>query len=167
VIPLLLVDGDFDAGNGSVHHLHAALQAFFRGLLDRPSAPAGSQRILRVAVSYGYELSLDADSDAAADEGDANADEDDAFAPMAMVPITLFPSVPLTINGDNGTSIDAFARDLADVVVAWNAQAKPSHANASLFFDVTVFPYHASAPPNASDAGKPLLIARSVRYALR
>ena len=145
-IARLVVDDDFDISGGSLQQLQPALQAFLRGLLDRPDAPAGSQRALRVAVSYGEELPADP---AASGAG----------AMVAKLPIALIPSLPLTINGDNGASIDAFAKDLAEFVVAWEAQAKPSDANASLFFDVSVL-------PNGSSANTPLLVVRSVRYAL-
>jgi hypothetical protein len=148
LVPRLRIDQNVDIGNGSMNELEAALQAFFRDLLGRPDAPAGSQRALRIAVSYGYELS-------AVDRAAAAAD-----GPVTTVPITLVPSVLLTISGDDDRSLDAFAHDLAGVTVAWHAQANPSPANAAVFFDVSVF------AENADPRDEPLLVARSVRYNL-
>jgi hypothetical protein len=147
LIPRLRIDQDVDIGSGSMNELEAALRAFRRGLLGRADAPSGSQRALRVAVSYGYDLSA-VDRAAAA-----------AGGPVTTVPITLVPSALLRISGD-GASIDAFAHDLAAVIAAWNMQASPSRASAALFFDISVF------AEDADPTDEPLLVARSVRYAL-
>jgi hypothetical protein len=161
LVPLLLVDEDFDIGSGPVLALEAALQTFFQTLLDRPVAPPDSTRTLRVAASYGYELSYAAPSRPQLFvRGAKSAINASDTALVPRLPIALIPAVELTINGDNNTSINAFATNLASFIVDWDKQVQPSLANASLFFEVSLF------SANAGSNDKPLLIVRSVRYGL-
>jgi hypothetical protein len=161
LVPLLVVDEDFDIGSGPVLQLEGALQTFFETLLDRAAAPAGSNRTLRIAASYGYELTYAISArPPGVVRGAKSAINASDTGLVPTLPIALMPSVELTINGDNNASINAFAKNLADFIVGWNAQIQPSLASASLFFDVSLF----SASAGSND--KPLLIVRSVRYAL-
>jgi hypothetical protein len=135
LIPMLRIDTNFDIGSGTVHQLEPPLKTFLSDLLKRESAAPGSQRALHVAVSYGED-------------------------PLPAIPIALIPSVLLTINGDGGASIHAFAHALAETVAAWDAQVQAPHTNAAVLFDVSVLPVNAGA------GDEPLLVARSVRYVL-
>jgi hypothetical protein len=162
LIPLLLDDTDFDIGGGALSGLEAALQSFLTALLQRATAPAGSERPLRVAASYGYELAYAmAGATATAVRGRKSAllEADTGLVPT--LPIALVPSIELTINGDDNATIDAFANNLAAFVTQWDSVVTPVHAGGALFFDVSLF------SANAGSNDKPLLIARSVRYTLQ
>jgi LysM repeat protein len=160
LIPLLVVGEDFPIGSGSTEQLESALTTFFEGLLDRPTTP-GTKRTLRVAGSYGYQITQGVSAGAAsAVRGLKSAIAANKVELVPRLPIVLVPTVELEINGDNNASIAAFAKNLSDFIVQWDGQVQPSHANASLFFDVCLF------SANAGSNNKPLLIVSSVQYSL-
>src|SRR5262249_44996648 len=101
LVPLLLVDEDFDIGLGTTQQLEAALRTFLESLLDRANAPGGSQRPLRVAASYGYEFTRPAAVNPAAAVRGAKSAMAEVIGLVPTLPIALIPSVELTINGDN------------------------------------------------------------------
>ncbi|KYG00100.1 hypothetical protein BE20_56900 [Sorangium cellulosum] len=157
LVPLLVVPSDFDVGAGPIDGLAAALSAFLVALLARSAAPAGSTRVLRVAASYGYELTRPVTS--ATVRGRASA-TGRACHIFTHLPVALVPSVELVINGDGGAQIAAFAAKLAGFVADWDRTVQPSHTNAAVFFDVSLF------SEAAWSVDKPLLAVRSVRYGL-
>ncbi len=158
LIPLLVFGDDFPIGAGSTQQLEAALAAFLEGLLDRPTTP-GTSRTLRVAGSYGYHITQGGGV-ASAVRGPKSAIAAQKVELVPRLPIVLVPSIELEINGDDNASIAAFAKDLAGFIVEWDGQVKPSHTNASLFFDVCLF------SASASSNNKPLLIVSAVQYSL-
>jgi hypothetical protein len=161
LVPLLQIDEDFDIGSGTPRQLAGALQTFLEALLARPAAAPGSQRTLRIAASYGYRLTLPPTTGAVtAVRGPRSGITAGDSGLVPRLPIALIPAVELTISGDGNASIDALASDLAGFIVTWDGQVQPSHLNASLFFEVSLF----SASAGSND--KPLLVAQSVRYAL-
>ncbi|WP_437794678.1 LysM peptidoglycan-binding domain-containing protein [Sorangium sp. So ce693] len=157
LVPRLLVPSDFDVGSGSIGDLKAALRSFLVALLARSAAPAGSTRVLRVAASYGYELTRPVAATAV--RGRASR-VGSAGSISTHLPAALVPSVELVINGDGGAQIDAFAAELAGFVADWDRTVQPSHTNAAVFFDVSLF------SEAAGFGDKPLLTVRSVRYGL-
>jgi hypothetical protein len=160
LIPLLVFGEDFPIGSGSTAQLEAALVAFLEGLLDRQTT-SGTTRTLRVAGSYGYDVTQGVTAGAATPVSGAKSALTAGNAGLVpTLPIVLVPSVDLVINGDNNASIAAFAKHLADFIVQWDGQVKPSHANASLFFDVCLFTV------TAESDNRPLLIVSSVQYSL-
>jgi hypothetical protein len=159
LIPLLQVDHDVDIGSGSIDQLAAALQAFLQSLLTRSAATGNLERTLKIAVSYGYEL-LRQPAAAGAVRGARSAVAAAETRLVPLLPIALLPSVKLLINGDHQASIDTLAQELAAFIAIWDSQTQPSHTNAALFFDISLF----SANDDSSD--KPLMMARSVRYVL-
>jgi hypothetical protein len=161
LIPLLMVGEDFPIGSGPTANLEAALVTFLERLLDRQTT-SGTTRTLRVAGSYGYDVTQGVTAGAATPVSGAKSALTAASAGLVpTLPIVLVPSVELVINGDNNASIAAFAKHLADFIVQWDGQVNPSHANASLFFDVCLF-----TATDASDT-RPLLIVSSVQYSLQ
>jgi hypothetical protein len=160
LIPLLVVDEDFPIGSGSTQQLEAALVTFLESLLDRPTTP-GTKRTLRVAGSYGYDVTQGVTAGATSAVRGAKSGLAAGNAGLVpRLPIVLVPSIQLEINGDNNASIAAFAKNLAGFIVQWDKQVQPSHANGSLFFDVCLF------SANAGSDNKPLLIVSSVQYSL-
>jgi hypothetical protein len=157
LVPLLSVNRDFSIGAGAVADLRAALRAFLTALLARAAAPAGSTRTIRVAGSYGYELTRPVATSAVRGRA-ARAFGGEGLS--TYLPILLVPSVELAISGDGGVQIDALAANLGDFVAAWDVAVKPSHASAAVFFDVSLF----SNSSGSND--KPLLEMHSVRYGL-
>ncbi|WP_437691785.1 hypothetical protein [Sorangium sp. So ce176] len=157
LVPLLVVPSDFDVGRGPVGGLKAALQSFLAALLARSAAPAESTRVLRLAASYGYELTRPVAATAV--RGRASS-VGGAGSIATHLPVALVPSVELVINGDGGAQIDGFAANLAGFVADWDRTVQPSHTNAAVFFDVSLF----SGAEGSGDT--PLLAVRSVRYGL-
>ncbi|HUN39555.1 MAG TPA: hypothetical protein VMU81_04630 [Acetobacteraceae bacterium] len=158
LIPALVVPGDFDIGEGTPQQLNPALQAFLEGLLARSAAPAGAQRTLRVAASYGYEYTRGAPGNTVRGRRSTVLQADTGLVPS--LPMALVPAIDLTISGDGNASIDSFAQNLANFIVAWDGQVQPSRANAALFFDVSLF------SSNAASQDRPLVSVQSVRYGL-
>ncbi len=157
LVPLLVDDSDFDIGSGSIGDLGDALKSFLTALLVRSAAPAGTTRGIRVAGSFGYELTLPVTTAAVRSRAAAALDDEGI---STYFPIVLVPSVELTINGDGGAKIDAFANELGAFVAGWVRTVQPSTVNAAVFFDVSLF----SGAIDSND--KPLLEVRSVRYSL-
>lgn len=154
--PLLVYDQDFDIGSGPVDGLAAALQAFLLALLLRAAAPNGSQRVLRIAGSFGYELTRSSLTEAVS--GRAALQNETGIS--TFLPIVLVPSIALTIHGDGGAQIATFAQNLGKFVADWDKSVQPSHRNAAIFFDIRLF-------SDAATTDKPLLELRSVRYHLQ
>ena len=158
LVPLLIRSKEFVIGTGQLDGLESALQTFLTALLHRPAAPSGSTRPLRISAGFGYDLVSAVSS--AADSADSADDNPNGLT--TYMPVVLIPSVDLTINGDSkaGTDINAFASDLAKFIVDWDKKVGPSHTNATVSFEVTLF-------SQAEDSdNKPLLDLRAVVYRL-
>ena len=158
LVPLLIHSKEFVIGTGQLDGLESALQTFLTALLRRPAAPSGSTRPLRISAGFGYDL-----VSAVSSAGDsADAADDNPNGLTTYMPVVLIPSVDLTISGDSktGTDINAFASDLAKFIVDWDKKVGPSHTNATVSFEVTLF-------SQAEDSdNKPLLDLRAVVYQL-
>jgi hypothetical protein len=155
LVPLLIHPKEFVIGKGKLDGLEAALQTFLTKLLSRPAAPDGATRPLRISAGFGYDL-----VSAVGSAGDSADDVPNGLT--TYMPVVLVPSVDLTINGDSktGTDINAFASDLAKFIVDWDSKVNPSHINAAVSFEVTLF-------SQAEDSdNKPLLDLSFVSYQL-
>jgi LysM repeat protein len=161
LIPLLQFGDDFTIGSGPIEQLDAALVTFFEGLLSRTSAAQGAKIRVRVAASYGYEVTQGPQSAARTPvRGRRSAVAAAAPALVPMVPILLVPATDLIVNGDGNASIDAFAKNIGDFVTNWAKTVGLTAPNAAMFFEVSLF------SSNSGSSNKPLMVARSVRYGL-
>jgi hypothetical protein len=117
-----------------------------------------SQRNVRVACNYGYQMAGAASVAASAPSLKAGAD---AAALIAFMPVLLVPSYPFQIGADwNPQIATSFVSQLAAAVANWNSQNDPSQTNGAFFFDISVF-------STMSGAGQtPLMEATEVRYLL-
>ncbi len=155
VVPFIYGAAPIDIKQTQTTTLAEGLGEFFQTLMAGDPA---SQRNVRVACNYGYQMTGAASAVSSAPSLKAGAD---APALIAFMPVLLVPSYPFQVGVDwNWQNATSFVSQLAGAVETWNSKNDPSQTNGAFFFDISVF----STMGGSSQT--PLAEATEVRYLL-
>lgn len=155
VVPFIYGAAPIDIKQTQTTTLAEGLGEFFQTLMAGDPA---SQRNVRVACNYGYQMAGAASVAASAPSLKAGTD---APALIAFMPVLLVPNYQFQVGTDwNWQDATSFVSQLAGAVETWNSQNNPSQTNGAFFFDISVF-------STMTGSGQtPLAEATEVRYLL-